>query len=159
MRQVRPGRGLDAGVAVGSVAWHAAGVSAGGLSAAGRLARVGGLLGGLPVRAVMARYSRGPVCVMPPRCQDGCSAGSAGRPYSTAGLASVSMAYGVRGRCPESEARRVFGTLAGLLRRRARWWASAGPMGSSPVARHTFDAVVAGVGAGVIAAVLAFDED
>jgi len=187
-----PGEPQSSSSPVISRRWHAAGVTIGGLSAAGRLARIGGLLGGLPGPCgngeILAWADLGDTRTLPGLLFGWI--GGAGlfdswppgvgidapqdaadlmtrlweidRPAAVdtlAGLASVSMAYRMRGRYPESEARQVFGTLASLLGHRARWWASTGPMGSNPVTRHTFDAVVAGAGAGVIATVLAFDED
>lgn len=76
-----------------------------------------------------------------------------------AGLASVSMAYQVPGRYTGPQARQVFGALADILGRPARWWASTGPAGWNPVTRHTFDGLVAGAGGGVIVTILAYDED
>jgi hypothetical protein len=74
-------------------------------------------------------------------------------------LATVSMAYHGRGRCREADARPLFGTLARLLGRSARWWANADGGGWNPVTGHTFDALVTGAGGGVIVTVLAYDED
>jgi hypothetical protein len=76
-----------------------------------------------------------------------------------AGLASVSMAYRVPGRYTGRQALQVFGALAGMLGQQARRWSSTAPSGSNPVTCHTFDALIAGVGCGVIVTILACDED
>jgi hypothetical protein len=73
-------------------------------------------------------------------------------------LASMSMAYRTPGRCTEEQARVLFARLARLLVP-ARWWANASRGGWNPVTGHTFDTVVIGAGGGVIATILAYDED
>ena len=74
-------------------------------------------------------------------------------------MVSVSMAYRRPGRCGEDDARQLFTAAAGLLGRSARWWSNADGGGSNPVTGHTFDALVAGAGRGLILTVLAYDED
>lgn len=80
-------------------------------------------------------------------------------------LLSTTMAYRGPGRYDESKARDVANTLVGLLGHGTRWWVNTetvGPKGArgwSPVTRCTFDAVVVGVGGGVLVTILAVDED
>ncbi|MEU1951391.1 hypothetical protein [Nocardia rhamnosiphila] len=76
------------------------------------------------------------------------------------GIASTTLAYGSRGRYDRVEASEVFGSLVRLLGYGSRWWSNTdGAGGWNPVTRHVFDAVVTGVGSGIIVTVLVFDED
>nr|WP_200209600.1 hypothetical protein [Micromonospora veneta] len=72
--------------------------------------------------------------------------------------ASRTLAYGMKGRYSESKAQEVFGRLVDLLGPETRWWSNIDPAGGW-VTRHTFDALVAGTGGGIVVAVLAVDED
>jgi hypothetical protein len=170
----------------------AAVVMSGDPSAAGRLARIGALLSGLPGRCgngeVLAWADLGDAGTLPAVLfgrisraglfEDWPEGVGIDAPRDPAdlmtrlweidepaaigtltSLASVSMAYQMPGRYAGGQARQVFGTLADILGRPARWWASSGPAGSNPVTRHTFDALVAGASGGVIVTILAYDED
>jgi hypothetical protein len=72
---------------------------------------------------------------------------------------------GGRRRYEKAKARDVAKALARLLGPGARWWTNVSswtftPARSwRPVTRHTMDAVVVGVGGGVIVTVVAFDDD
>ncbi|WP_214320437.1 hypothetical protein [Nonomuraea sediminis] len=74
-------------------------------------------------------------------------------------IASTTLAYHSRGRYDEAKARQVFGSLLRLLGHGTHWWTNTDLTSWNPVTRHVFDAVVIGVGNGVIVTVLAFDED
>lgn len=80
-------------------------------------------------------------------------------------LMSTTMVYGGRGRYEEAKARDVAKALARLLGPGARWWSNVSSWTFTParawkpVTRHTMDAVVVGVGGGVIVTVVAFDDD
>ncbi len=73
--------------------------------------------------------------------------------------ASTTLAYHSRGRYDEAKASEVFGSLLRLLGHGTRWWTNTDLTGWNPVTRHTFDAVVIGVGNGITVTVLTFDED
>ncbi|MFI2336800.1 hypothetical protein ACH474_25755 [Nocardia rhamnosiphila] len=76
------------------------------------------------------------------------------------GLASTTLAYGSRGRYDQAKAAEVFGSLVRLLGHGSRWWSNTdGAGGWNPVTRHVFDAVVIGVGSGIVVTILDFDED
>jgi hypothetical protein len=76
-----------------------------------------------------------------------------------AGMTSRTLAFGVRGRYPVDKAQVVFEKLIALLGHGTRWWTNTDLGSWNPVTRHTMDALVAGVGGGVLVAVLAVDED
>jgi hypothetical protein len=77
-------------------------------------------------------------------------------------LLSTGLVYSDQGRYPESRAQDISTSLARLLGSGTRWWTNThgGPGGSwHPATHHTFDALVVGVGNGVIATILVWDED
>jgi hypothetical protein len=77
-------------------------------------------------------------------------------------LLSTGLVYGDQGRYQESKAQDISTTLARLLGSGTRWWTNTdgGPGGSwYPATHHTFDALVVGVGDGVIVTILVWDED
>lgn len=80
-------------------------------------------------------------------------------------LMSTTMVYGGRGRYEEGKAQDVAKALTRLLGPSTRWWTNVESWTFTParawkpVTRHTMDAVVVGVGSGVIVTVLAVDED
>ncbi|MER7892417.1 hypothetical protein ABTX15_21605 [Micromonospora sp. NPDC094482] len=75
------------------------------------------------------------------------------------GLASRTLAYHGEGRYPVDKAHDVFGRLRKLLGHDSRWWTNTTLSSWNPVTQHTFDALVVGMGGGVVVAVLAVDED
>ncbi|MDO3704045.1 hypothetical protein Q3W71_20470 [Micromonospora sp. C28SCA-DRY-2] len=75
------------------------------------------------------------------------------------GMSSRTLAYGAPGRYPEERARDVFRTLVKLLGHGTRWWTNTDLVSWDPVTRHVMDALVIGMGCGVMLAVLATDED
>jgi hypothetical protein len=75
-------------------------------------------------------------------------------------IASTTRAYHSRGRYDRAKATEVFGSLVRLIGHGSRWWSNTdGAGGWSPVTRHVFDAVVIGVGGGIVVTILAFDKD
>jgi hypothetical protein len=81
-------------------------------------------------------------------------------------MTSYTLAYGVPGRYTVDKAQLVFERLADLLGYGTRWWTntdlSSGIRSSvswNPVTRHGIDAIVVGIGGGVMVVVLAADED
>ncbi|MUN41688.1 hypothetical protein [Actinomadura litoris] len=74
-------------------------------------------------------------------------------------IVSTTLAYRTPGRYDEVKAKDVFGSLLYLLGHDTRWWTTTDAPAWNPVTRHVFDAVVVGVGNGIIVTVLAFDED
>ncbi|NUP28104.1 MAG: hypothetical protein HOQ44_15695 [Nocardia sp.] len=76
------------------------------------------------------------------------------------GIASTTLAYGSRGRYDRGRAAEIFGSLVRLLGHGSRWWSNTDGAGAwNPVTRYVFDAVVIGVGSGIVVTILAFDED
>ena len=75
------------------------------------------------------------------------------------GVTTRTLAYHTRGRYDEAKAREVFEALRRLLGFETTWWTNTDLTGWNPVTRHTIDAIVIGVGAAAIVALLAYDED
>ncbi|GAA5055220.1 hypothetical protein GCM10023318_31070 [Nocardia callitridis] len=75
-------------------------------------------------------------------------------------IASTTLAYGSRGRYDRVKAAEVFGSLVRLLGHGSHWWSNTYSDSSwNPVTRYVFDAVVVGVGSGIVVTILVFDED
>lgn len=78
-------------------------------------------------------------------------------------LLSSGLVYEDQGRYPRSKAQDITTTLARLLGSGTRWWTNTRPQGSGwswyPATHHTFDALVVGVGDGVVVTILVWDED
>jgi hypothetical protein len=69
------------------------------------------------------------------------------------------LAYRTPGRYSPEKATTVFRALAQLLGPGDRWFCNTDLVGWRPVTDRTMDALMIGVGSGVIAAILATDED